>query len=100
MECFSQDNNNLVFQYEMLFDFHIRTEKYQSDEKQVDGEGDPWMLLYGMPGSFHVRRPVDIIKDEQGLVMGLAKALLKVLQCWCRAMITIDIYIIQLRYFL
>lgn len=63
----------------MLFHLDIRPEKHEANEKEVDGKGYAGMLLNGMPGRFHIGRPVNIIKNEQGIIMRFGQALFKIL---------------------
>ena len=62
----------------MLFYFKVLPEKHQPDKKQVDGHGHLRVFLDSMPGRFHVRGPVDIVKNEEGVFMHILQTLLKI----------------------
>ena len=48
-------------------------EKNNTDEKEINRQGNGWMFFDNLPGVLHLFAPVYVIKDENRVRMGFSK---------------------------
>jgi len=82
----------------MLLYLKLVIEKDQTDKKQIDRKLHRGIFFNGIPGLFHLRAPVNVIKNNHAGCVQMWKYLVEISQGWFVPVIAIDKNQIEWRY--
>lgn len=79
----------------LLFPYRL-TKHYNAEEKQVNGNS--YIFIGGnlLPRFFHFAAPMNIVKDQDGLIVEILQQELEIVQGWFLSMISINKHQVKL----